>query len=266
MFGTDPRAPALVGAAPEVVGDLRQPSQRVGQDVVEDVRVGRVGPDHVGVQVIDSGGHVERDRSGRLRAIRRNRQRRIRRRDVLSHGRVQLCGGSELAQLRGDRRRLVRRVVDAERRWDVGAAVATDIHLRRRRQQTRRLCSARHRRERHLLGGEHRLVDVDLTGSLLARGGVDVAGRPVEDLLDHRGSRALAVVRVGVRLDHVRGGSGDERRRLAGASERLGQSVRRAPGCDQRAAGGLAAIAGGDQVDEPARAVGQRERLTHTGR
>ncbi len=263
---------------PVVVGHLHDAPLRVEQDVVQDVRVGGIGPDHVGVQMIGAARHVEPDRCRRLRAVRWDRCAGRRGRHRLGHGRVQLMRRAQLTQPRRNQRGSARGVVDTQLLGNRLAAAARHVKLRRSGDQrstgvAKAEPAAAHRRARHLLGGAHGGIDVDEPGALLASGRVDVGRRPVQDLLDHCGRRRSTAVGVTVRLDHVGGRPRDERGRLACPPEGLSQTRhrgatragRRTGGGRERAAGGLAAVAGRHQVDVLPGSAGHRERLPGAG-
>ena len=111
-------------------------------------------------------------------------------------------------------------------------------------------------RARHLPGRLNGGVDVQQAGALLVGGGPDVGRGAGEDLLDLGRGRAGAAVGVTVGLDHVGGGAGDERRRLAGTAERLGRQ-RRGLACS---GGGEGQVTGGDEVDHGAVGSGAARR------
>ena len=243
--------PTRVGAGAVVVGDLGQAALRVEQRVRQDVGVRRVG------QIMST---LIRSRpAGTVNLIGRGR-------GAPSAGTggsgpgadtgsVTVCrtaaGSLERAVGAVHRGRRVAGVVQVDGLRGGRAAVAGHVRAARgdavERVATRAVTGGG---ARQLLRRPHRRVDVEQTGALLVGRRADVGGRAGQDLLDQRRRRLGATVRVGVGLDDVGRRAGHERAGLAGAAERLGDGVLRAVAAC-RAAGGLAAVARGHEVDHP---------------
>ena len=115
----------------------------------------------------------------------------------------------------------------------------------------------RRRRARHLAGRLNGRVDVQQASALLVCVSPDVGCRAGEDLLHLGWRRGGTAVGVTVGLDHVGGGAGDERGRLAGAAKGLGRKWQR---CLAGAGGSERQVAGGGQVHHIAKGSGAARR------